>query len=723
MAEEFPMFEDIEDMDFPSESWAASDHDDDMSSSNLGSILDSLFGLSMQRDEEYGHASEEGELNLLGLPPEILSSIFTCLHASDDRSSFRLASKGICSALDDSLKSIRISPALVPESSVAYYNLSPTWCTATKKLVISNAIDDGGLWNQWGRNRQGSGPILLFLLMLGPRLTSLTHLKLDGVGEFFLEAILAVTNLGMASRISHLAIKKQMLERANMTSFWLSIDKLGQLVSLSLSGWMLDEVDLAGLEKLTRLQSLHIAHTSNLPEIGLHCLSTLTSLKHLVLEGLEYSSPIENEFNGLSNLKSLETLRFITVGALPEEVQSIASGLTSLRHFEISHHHDQELLNPIRDLIHSNKDIDTLTLTHFELSPFLLRPLSLLPRLTNLSLGRCSAIKEKVPFLLQSVTHLTLRFLYELGPLPNQDQQGGSRAKLADICPNLICLNLTTKAGEGSSGCQVLFNEQAPLTALTSLTALASLLAYPELVRGCPQIKSLSLDCSQGLLMPPPQNHGIADLILQPGLALVEVGQQEDMAGGGAPAVNVPVEEEEAPVPPDDEQNDPAELAPLPLLPMPILPFYQQPSWLESLILFPHLKSLTLSECWSIAVDGAVALADALEKVQLRELSLSSVSVEFLERGIERMTSRKESFNNLRILRLSSSSPARLSAKSLARILNNIPTLDEMHLGGFAVPHFLREQYRKVSMRSRTGSRERTSGTEIFIEASSDSSF
>ena len=295
--EDFPLHG-FHDMDFPSESWAASDdHEmDELDSSNLGSILDSLFGhLAMQPSREEDSASHAAT-DIHSLPSEIIYAIYLFLTSVDDRSNFRLTAKSICACLDESLETIRIVPSSLPESSLSYHNLTPTWTSSTKKLIFTQS--NHGMW-QWQYQKQANGPVFLMLMMLGPRLNNLTHLRIDRVGDFFLEVLLAIANLGISRSITHVEVRKQMLERGNPLAFWNALKlSFPSLLSLNLSGWMLDLVDVDSLAGLTNLESLHISNTSNLPETGLQCLSSLVNLKHLVIEALEYSSPIESEFNG-----------------------------------------------------------------------------------------------------------------------------------------------------------------------------------------------------------------------------------------------------------------------------------------------------------------------------------------------------------------------------------------------------------------------------------------
>lgn len=106
-----------------------------------------------------------------------------------------------------------------------------------------------------------------------------------------------------------------------------------------------------------------------------------------------------------------------------------------------------------------------------------------------------------------------------------------------------------------------------------------------------------------------------------------------------------------------------------------------------------------------------------MEKLQLQELTLMSLSAEFLERGLERMMSRRDGFKKLKVLKITSSSPVRLSGKSLARVLNSVPSIERVHLSGlFTVPLFLREQYRKVCARK---SERGGVTTEVFVDCSS----
>ncbi|KAG1678057.1 hypothetical protein FOA52_000853 [Chlamydomonas sp. UWO 241] len=156
--------------------------------------------------------------------------------------------------------------------------------------------------------------------------------------------------------------------------------------ALMFEGWHLQLADLRGLEKLSQLEELHIKRSTNFPT-GLHCLSSLSNLRSITLEEIDYPGTIPQEFVGLSRLTKLEVVRFVTVGPLADEIVALAQ-LTRLKTLEISQHYDESLIPALYALMTSVSSLETLTIPQFELTDGLVRHLVLQPKLTTLVVGR-----------------------------------------------------------------------------------------------------------------------------------------------------------------------------------------------------------------------------------------------------------------------------------------------------------------------------------------------
>ncbi len=91
-----------------------------------------------------------------------------------------------------------------------------------------------------------------------------------------------------------------------------------------------------------------------------------------------------------NRLLKLETIKFITVGPLADEILALCT-LTRLKSIEISNHHDDALVAPLCMLLSCITSLETLALTLFDLDDNLVRHLAAQPNLKSLSMGRCNA--------------------------------------------------------------------------------------------------------------------------------------------------------------------------------------------------------------------------------------------------------------------------------------------------------------------------------------------
>ncbi|KAL6764434.1 hypothetical protein V8C86DRAFT_2475866 [Haematococcus lacustris] len=171
---------------------------------------------------------------------------------------------------------------------------------------------------------------------------------------------------------------------------WRALSQLHSLQQLHLEGWVVTEADEVGLGQLSCLHHLtkFTAKGCRNAGQGFHAVQQLTRLRELNLVHLLYEQSIASEFVGLSDLVRLTCLRFVTVGALPEEVAA-ASCLPQLACFEISSHYEVSLLPCLVRLVGQTARLTDLNLSNFELPEEMLALLAARhPGLTKLTAGR-----------------------------------------------------------------------------------------------------------------------------------------------------------------------------------------------------------------------------------------------------------------------------------------------------------------------------------------------
>ncbi|GAX80170.1 hypothetical protein CEUSTIGMA_g7608.t1 [Chlamydomonas eustigma] len=482
--------------------------------------------------------------DILGLPPEILSSLVMFL-GKNDLCSLRQSCKALYRSTDSCMQRLSLCTATTAFNSRSYVHLRPSWLQMVKHLKVFEPNNPRNLMHQPHKQQwvvQGCSPVCMWMGLFAPGLSNLETISFKNV-PYLMEAFLYVISL--CQNISCLEFTKSFYHEFNLEAFWGGLRNLIKLQSLKIQGWCLQAADVQGLESLTNLKHLHIKRSTNHPT-GLRGLSLLTELKSLTLEEIDYRSTILQEFCGFSRLVNLESLRFITVGPLSDEIHALCT-LSRLKTLEISNHYDEHLLDPIYLLLSSITSLESVTLSQYDLDDALLKHLAKQPNLKHLSMGRCSLTTtslhlhcedcqtshhasspssstftvrpavSQLPFSTPSTTtplanlrSLSLRCLEVIQPyaaaavavpdttMVQQEDLTPVLLPLSLAAPQLASLHLNPQfLPHYDSSIDKLagyFSPELPLLHLTSLTSFAPLVAAPPLLPGCPMLTHLTLD-------------------------------------------------------------------------------------------------------------------------------------------------------------------------------------------------------------------------------------